>query len=263
MSPDVSLRLEIPGTGAHFVGTRTPGPGPLIVYLHGLGCAGSRDWPPVARSAALAGRASLWLDLPGFGLSERPRDFSYALPDQARLVAEVLAREPQPVALVGHSMGGTLALLVAEALTRAGRPPAALVVAEPNLRREDATGSAVAAATPLDAFVARWGQWVASIPSPTYRESVRLADPVAFHRSATSLVQVGQGLIPRLAVLPVPVRGYVLGALSDEATHETARQVASTGVPVVTVERSGHGFSEDNPEGFGRAIVQLLGAVRT
>jgi pimeloyl-ACP methyl ester carboxylesterase len=71
---------------------------------------------------------------------------------------------------------------------------------------------------------------------------------------------VGQGLVPRLAALPVPVRGYVLGALSDDATRETARQVAQAGIPVVTVEASGHGFSEDNPEGFGRAIAGLLHA---
>lgn len=254
-SSSESLRIEVPGTHAHAVGGRTPGVGPLLVYLHGLGCAGSRDWPPVARSAALAGRASLWLDLLGFGGSERPRDFSYELPDQARWVAAFVLRESQPVALVGHSMGGTLALLVAEEMVRAGRPPVALLVAEPNLRAEDATGSAVAAATPVDTFVAKWPQWVESMSSPMYRESVRMADPVAFHRSATSLVRVGQGLIPRLAALPVPVKGYILGALSDEATHETARQVSEAGIPVVTVEASGHGFSEDNPEGLGRAIA--------
>ncbi|QSQ25105.1 alpha/beta fold hydrolase [Pyxidicoccus parkwayensis] len=253
-----SLRLEVPGTRAHVVGGRTPGSGPLWVYLHGLGCAGSRDWPPVARSAALAGRASLWFDLLGFGQSERPRDYSYALSEQASWVAAFLAREAQPVVLVGHSMGGTLALLVAEELVRAGRPPVALLVAEPNLRAEDATGSAVAAATPVDTFVAKWPQWVESMSSPMYRESVRLADPVAFHRSASSLVRVGQGLIPRLAALPVPVKGYILGALSDEATRETARQVAEAGIPVVTVESSGHGFSEDNPEGLGRAIARLV-----
>jgi pimeloyl-ACP methyl ester carboxylesterase len=70
---------------------------------------------------------------------------------------------------------------------------------------------------------------------------------------------VGPGLIPRLAAVPVPVKGYIVGERSDATTHVTARQVAAAGIPVVTVEASGHGFSEDNPEGFARAISRLLG----
>ncbi|MBZ4417796.1 alpha/beta fold hydrolase [Myxococcus sp. RHSTA-1-4] len=258
MSVEESVRVELPGSRYRVLRGRSSGTTPVIVYLHGLGCAGSRDWPPVAHSAALEGRASLWVDLLGFGESDRPRDFSYELAEQARLLVGLLGPDAGRVALVGHSMGGTLALLVAEELVRAGRPPSALLVAEPNLRPEDATGSAVAAATPVDDFVANWPRWVASMDSPAYRETVRLADPVAFHRSATSLVRVGQGLIPRLAALPVPVKGYILGERSDATTHETARQVAAAGLPVITVPASGHGFSEDNPEGFGRAISELL-----
>jgi pimeloyl-ACP methyl ester carboxylesterase len=254
-----AVRVELPGTRYRVLRGRSSGTTPVIVYLHGLGCAGSRDWPPVARSSALQGRASLWVDLLGFGQSDRPQDFSYELTEQARLLVSLLGDNMGPVALVGHSMGGTLALLMAEELVRAGRPPAALLVAEPNLRSEDATGSAIAAAISEDGFVAKWPRWVASLDAPMYRETVRLADPVAFHRSATSLVRVGQGLIPRLAAVPVPVKGYILGERSDATTHVTARQVAAAGIPVVTVEASGHGFSEDNPEGFARAISRLLG----
>ncbi|MCP3145217.1 alpha/beta fold hydrolase [Pyxidicoccus xibeiensis] len=259
MNVEESVRIEVPGMRHRILRGRSSGAAQVLVYLHGLGCAGSRDWPPVAHSAALSHHASIWFDLLGFGQSDRPQDFSYELAEQARLLAALLASRAGPVALVGHSMGGTLGILVAEELTRAGRPPAALLVAEPNLRPEDATGSAVAAATPLDVFVAKWDQFVESMSAPSYRESLRMADPVAFHRSATSLVRLGQGgLIPRLAALPVPVKGYILGALSDETTHETARQVAAAGIPVATVEASGHGFSEDNPEGLGSAIALLL-----
>ena len=72
---------------------RTPGAGPLLVYVHGLGCAGNLDWPPVMRGTALQGHASLWVDLVGFGQSERPADFSYDLRDQAELLAARLGAE--------------------------------------------------------------------------------------------------------------------------------------------------------------------------
>jgi len=60
-------------------------------------------------------------------------------------------------------------------------------------------------------------------------------------------------LIRRLVAVP-----KTRGGRSDAATHETARQVAASGIPVVTVPGSGHSFSEDDPEGFGRALLQLV-----
>jgi pimeloyl-ACP methyl ester carboxylesterase len=256
---DAPSRLALPGTPWQLAGGRAEGEAPLLVYLHGLGCAATRDWPPVRGAPALAGRASLWVDLPGFGESPRPQGFSHALPELARLLAGLLAREARPLALVGHSMGGTLALLLAERLLAQGRPVHALLLAEPNLRAEDATGSAAAAALPLADFVAGWEAWVQASGSAHHRGTLALADPEAFHRSAVSLVTEGRGLLPRLQALAVPVKGYVLGGRSDAVTHETARQVAEAGVPVARVERSGHLFSEDDPEGFAAALAGLLG----
>lgn len=250
-------RYQVPGTSWQMATGRTEGHGPLLIYLHGLGCAGSRDWPPVAAAPALAGWASRWVDLLGFGQSDRPDEFSYDLADQADLLASLLASENVPTALVGHSMGGTLAVMLAERLIGLGRAPAAVVVAEPNLRPDDASMSARAAAKTPERFIAAWPRWVETFPSPHYQANMQLASPLAFHRSAVSLTRHGSAMLERLARLPVP-RGYVLGARSDDSTHETARLTAAAGVPVMTVPESGHGFSEDDPAGFAHAIVQLL-----
>ena len=235
-----------------------PGTAPLIAYLHGLGCAGSRDWPPVANSAALRGRASLWIDLLGFGRSARPPGFSYDLLDQARLVTSMLGASPDPVAIVGHSMGGALAVLVAELLVERRRAPSAVLLAEPNLRPEDASTSARVAEMQLDAFVAGWPSWCAGLESPWYRASVLQADPVAFHRSAVSLISHGRGMLERFAALPVARKAYVLGGRSDETTRETARRVAAAGIPIACVERSGHELSADDPAGFAEAIARFV-----
>lgn len=257
----------VPGKGWRIATGRMDGAGPLLVYLHGLGCSGSRDWPPVAGATALADRASLRVDLPGFGRSDRPPDFSYDLADQADLLTEMLAPGAgvapgtAPIALVGHSMGGTLAVLLAERLVAAGRPPAAVLLAEAVLAPGDATTSARVAAKPEARFVAAWPRWVEAFPSPFYREEMRMAEPTAYHRTACSLIHHSEGMLERFLALPVPTKGFIVGGRSDPPIHRTARRVAEAGVPVAMVPNSGHGFSEDDPTGFAAAIAKLMTGV--
>lgn len=232
-----------------------------MLYLHGLGCAGCRDWPPVAGAPPLAGRASLWVDLLGFGHSDRPPEFSYDLGAQADLLAELLpdrlASASGRLVLIGHSMGGTLAVLLAERLLEQGRPPAAVLLAEPVLRPEDAGMGAQVASRSRARFLAAWDRWVQAFPSAHYQEDMRLADPAAFYDSAVSLVRHAPGMFDRFLRLPLP-RGYILGGRSRGAARTTAEWVRAAGLPVETVARAGHGFSADDPHGFARAICRLL-----
>lgn len=86
---------------------------PTLVMLHGY--TGSKEnWYPLARS--LGGRYRLLMpDLPGWGESERKPGVAYGFPEQAEHVAAFIrALSPErPVVLLGHSMGGGIAALVA------------------------------------------------------------------------------------------------------------------------------------------------------
>lgn len=86
---------------------------PTIVMLHGY--TGSKEnWYPLARQ--LDRRYRLLIpDLPGWGESERKAGAVYGFPQQAANVhAFIRALSPdQPVLLLGHSMGGGIAALVA------------------------------------------------------------------------------------------------------------------------------------------------------
>lgn len=82
----------------------------MLVCLHGWLLSG-RLWHPLV--AELSPRWSLRTpDLPGFGASPRPGRLQPTLASYGRWVAEhCLAEEPQrPVVLVGHSLGGSVAL---------------------------------------------------------------------------------------------------------------------------------------------------------
>ncbi|WP_305788281.1 alpha/beta fold hydrolase [Symbioplanes lichenis] len=85
---------------------------PPVILLHGLGDAAS-DWAEV--QAALAKTFRVYaLDLRGHGDGPHPGEYSFELMRDD--VIAFLGRERLgPCVLVGHSMGGTVAILVAEA----------------------------------------------------------------------------------------------------------------------------------------------------
>ena len=87
--------------------------GPLLVMLHGLGATGG-VWASVAKiaEAQWTGRWAIF-DLPGHGASDRMarydnEDYAAAL---GPAIVEIASGDP--IALLGHSLGGTVALTLA------------------------------------------------------------------------------------------------------------------------------------------------------
>lgn len=80
-----------------------------VVLVHGLGQNGIRDWLPVIPELARRYHV-LSLDLPGFGYSARPRG-KYSPTRYAQVIAWLVMRyaHGRPI-VVGHSMGGAIAL---------------------------------------------------------------------------------------------------------------------------------------------------------
>jgi len=81
-----------------------------VVFVHGLFGQG-RNWSTVARSLAEGPRRVMTLDLPDHGSSPRSERVDYLA--MAGQVAAELERLGEPVVLVGHSMGGKVAMQVA------------------------------------------------------------------------------------------------------------------------------------------------------
>ena len=81
--------------------------GPRVVFCHGLFGQG-KNWTQVAKALSAEHRVLL-LDMPNHGRSPWTETFDYL--ELADLVAEELGDEP--VALVGHSMGGKIAMCLA------------------------------------------------------------------------------------------------------------------------------------------------------
>ncbi|MBM4287519.1 MAG: alpha/beta hydrolase [Deltaproteobacteria bacterium] len=87
-----------------------PGHPCTLLFIHGFGAA-SHYWRALEDYFA-SSYNTIALDLKGFGYSAKPRDGKYRLTDQAELLtAFIQEKNLRNIILVGHSMGGAVALL--------------------------------------------------------------------------------------------------------------------------------------------------------
>ena len=90
-----------------------PSSGPPVVLVHGLG-GRCEDWRNLAPYLVRTGFRVYLPDLPGFGRSEKPADFSYSIPDQAGVVIGFIdAMGLKQIDLGGWSMGGWIVQRIA------------------------------------------------------------------------------------------------------------------------------------------------------
>jgi esterase len=242
----------------HGMMVRRFGDGPELVWLHGLG-EWSQNFDAIAAHPALAGFSHVMPDLPGHGRSpwpERPDDLD-GLAD--RLVAWLGGRRP---ALLGASMGGVLATLIAERTA-----VRAVVDVEGNLSRGDCTFSGKAAAYSLGDFVAfgfaamraelyDTGRTDTSLRS--YHAAMCATSPRVFHHHARQLVAISEleQLAPRLAALRAPAL-FVAGIPDGLCPHSCAL-LDRHGVVWAGIEASGHWVHHDQPDAFAATVAAFL-----
>ncbi|MGW2488508.1 alpha/beta fold hydrolase [Streptomyces sp. NPDC001606] len=232
--------------------TEAPGAEPARVYLHGLGSMSSVYHAHIAARPELAGRRSLFVDLPGHGVSDRPQHFGYTLAEHADAVAAALdTARVAGAELIAHSMGGAVAIVLAHR-----RPDlvSRLVLTEANLDPfpPPTAGSSGIAAYTEDEFAEREYARVLDRVGPLWAATMRLADPRALHRSAVGLRQ-GSDPVMRTILEGLPVdRVYMQGEHSGDLAGRADLEAA--GVRVVTVPGAGHNVMFDNPDAFAAVV---------
>lgn len=98
------------------------GSGPPVIALHGL-CETHFTWRYIVE--LLNSKFTFYLfDLKGHGQSDRPRDGRYSLDDQASTFCRFIeSKELTNVSILGHSLGGGIALFIALRLAKAKKQP--------------------------------------------------------------------------------------------------------------------------------------------
>ncbi len=235
-----------------------PGRGRPLLFVHGLGCAPSCDYPRVAVDAALAGRRRLLVDLLGAGFSDRPEAFGYQVRDHVRSLAELVdGLALGPVDVYGHSMGGSVA--IALAALRPGRV-ARLVVCEPNVEAGGGAFSRLIAAQDEARYLERGhAEAVAAARASgnaIWAGSLQVCSPLAVHRGAASLVRgATPSWLAQLAELRIP-RTAVYGTRS--LPDADAERLRGLGLPLLVVADAGHSMAWENPSGLAATIAAAL-----
>jgi pimeloyl-ACP methyl ester carboxylesterase len=107
-----SHSVEVAGHRVHYL-AEGPANGPAVVLVHGLG-ARAEDWGALAPHLTRAGFRVYIPDLIGYGRSDRPKNISYSVRDEAAVVVGFMdALNLKQVELGGWSMGGWIAVLIA------------------------------------------------------------------------------------------------------------------------------------------------------
>ncbi len=236
-----------------------PGEEEPVLFIHGLGCAGSFDYPEVASQESLKNHRCILVDLLGAGYSDKPEDFGYTIYDHANYLSEFVEDLGiDSFILYGHSMGGAIAITMADKLKNR---VSQLILSESSLDKsgEDSISLHIAECG-RDEYL-DWGHeqlleesrgdgngiWAASLSNWL---------PIAAYLVSESLTNVKKPTWRDvLYSLDIP-RTFIFGEMS--LPDPDTRALDGHGIQIKIVEKAGHSMAWENPAGLAQAIKTAI-----
>jgi pimeloyl-ACP methyl ester carboxylesterase len=259
-----TLPLTVGRTGVEVAGLHRDGAGTPVVFLHGFGSS-KEDYADVVQHEKLAEHAVLAFDAAGCGATTCSDLDAVSVPFLLAVLDQVVdAKQIDRCHLVGHSMGGLTALLLAD------RDPARIagfVNIEGNVAPEDCFLSRQVVTHPhddADTFLARFTERVGT--SRFYSAGLfaaRLPHKVragAVKPMFESIVEVSDhgDLLGRFLGLPLPTM-FMYGEQNSSLSYLPA--MAEHGVELARISHSGHFPMYANaPEMWSRISDFIAGA---
>jgi pimeloyl-ACP methyl ester carboxylesterase len=270
--------------GVRIVADRLGDPhAPAVVFLHGGGQT-RRSWGRAAAAVAARGWQAITVDLRGHGESDWSEDGDYRVTTFAGDVLEVLHQLPPRPVLVGASLGGFTAMLLAGELSPATVRAVVLVDIVPNMDPSGATrihgfmnDRMESGFASLDEVADAIQEYNPHRPRPTDLDGLRTNlrardgrwywhwDP-KFIDGTSALPPIEVTEVDRLyaaieAILRTQVPMLLVrGQMSDLVTQERANEFIARfpEIDFVDVGGAGHMVAGDRNDLFAEAVVEFL-----
>lgn len=235
-----------------------PGTEVPIIFIHGIGCASSFDYPQVASTGGLSQHRRIVVDLLGSGFSDKPEQFDYSINSHAHYLEEFVSYLGlDEFVIFGHSMGGAVSIALAN---RVKGQLQALILSEANL---DSGGGffskKIASYSEVDYNNVGHNNIIQesiSSQNTEWAACLALSSPIAIHRQALSLIK-GQEPSWRNVLYSLNVaKTYIFG--SESLPDPDFDELNNNDINVEVVSNAGHSMAWDNPEGLAAVIKKAI-----
>ncbi len=236
-----------------------PGEDIPILFIHGLGCAGSFDYPQVATQKALKNHRCILVDLLGAGFSDKPKEFGYTVEDHAKYLYNfVQSIGLQKFILFGHSLGGAIALSLANICRdRVDK----IILSESNLDKSSkGSSSKYIAGFKMNDFVSKgFFQLVHDSQkdgNEMWAASLSLWLPKAAYLISQSAAKGGTPSWRKILYSLDCPKTFIFGERSLPDKNE--QELAAHGINISVVKNAGHSMAWENPKELAEKIASAI-----
>lgn len=236
-----------------------PGSGCPIVFIHGLGCASSFDYPQVASMAGIADHRRILVDLLGSGFSDKPQDFSYTIEAHADYLEQLIRHLGlDEFFIYGHSMGGAVSTNLAARFDGLGLK--GLILSEANLDSGGGFFSNKIASYNEHAYLSEGHEAIfrasKADDNTQWAASLSMTSPTAVYLTSLSLV-AGQSPSWRDTFYNLKAaKTFIFGLRS--LPDPDLECIQRAGISIEIVADAGHSMAWENPEGLACAIIASI-----
>lgn len=231
-----------------------PGEDTPILFIHGLGCAGSFDYPEVAAQTDLIGHRRILIDLLGSGFSDKPDNHLYTIKEHVNYLQKfVKAIKLNKFIIFAHSLGGPIALGLAD---KCRDSIETIILSEANLDKSSPGSLSYEFGTcqEEDFINSIFDEAINenSVENSMWSATLSVCSSTAISRISKSAVEGGNPSWREILYSLRCKKTFIFGekSLPDDDKTELERHM----INIEIVKSAGHSMAWENPKGLSEAI---------